>query len=127
MSHKYDLNLKKGFSLVELLAAVAIIGIISFLAIPNIIKMRQDSEQSLAQARVEALNLALAAFVQANGFSSANSTWSNATNNESRYQILKPYLSFSENTLSTYMKGRSVNMPSSLTIPLPSITLNSSN
>ena len=34
----------KGFSLVEVLAAVAIIGIITFLAIPNIVAVKQDSE-----------------------------------------------------------------------------------
>ena len=33
-----------GFSLVEVLAAVAIIGIITFLAMPNIIAVKQDSE-----------------------------------------------------------------------------------
>lgn len=121
---------KAAFSLVEMLAAVTIIGIISFLAIPNIIKMREDSERSLAQSRVEALNLALAAFVQANGFSAANTTWSSAQNNEERYALLKPYLSFSENSLSTYMKGgysSYVVMPTSLTIPLPAITLNLTN
>ena len=35
-----------GFSLVEVLAAVAIIGIITFLAMPNIIAVKQDSENN---------------------------------------------------------------------------------
>ena len=34
---------RKAFSLVEVLAAVSIIGVIAFLAIPNIVKVKTDS------------------------------------------------------------------------------------
>ncbi len=57
----------RGFSLVEMITAVGIIGIILFLAIPNIVKVREDSERSLAIARAESLNMAIASFMQANG------------------------------------------------------------
>ena len=51
---------RKGFSLVEMMACVSIIGIIAFLAIPSVARMRSDSEKNLAIARAEALNLAQA-------------------------------------------------------------------
>ena len=43
----------KGFSLIEVLAAVAIIGIITFLALPNIVTLKQDAEVDLAIARAD--------------------------------------------------------------------------
>ena len=64
-----------GFSLVEVLAAVAIIGIITFLAIPNIVAVKQDSETNMAISRAEALNIALVSYVQANGHENANEYW----------------------------------------------------
>ena len=39
---------ESGFSLIEVLAAVAIIGIITFLALPNIVTLKQDAEVDLA-------------------------------------------------------------------------------
>ena len=57
---------KQGFSLVEVLAAVAIIGVITFLALPNIIAVKQDSETNLAISRAEAMNLALVSYIQCN-------------------------------------------------------------
>ena len=50
---------RRGFSLIEALATVAIIGIITFLAIPNIVKMRSDGERNMAVARAEAFNLGI--------------------------------------------------------------------
>ena len=57
----------RAFSLVEVLAAVAIIGIITFLAMPNIVAVKQDSETNLAISRAEALNIALVTLLQSNG------------------------------------------------------------
>jgi hypothetical protein len=50
-----------------MITAVGIIGIIIFLAIPNIVRVREDSERNLAIARAEALNMGMASFMQANG------------------------------------------------------------
>jgi prepilin-type N-terminal cleavage/methylation domain-containing protein len=117
-----------GFSLIEVLAAVAIIGIITFLAIPNIIRIRQESEQSLAESRVEALNLGMASLVQAQGPSAAADLWSNANTDQARYELLRPYLAFAPATISSYLPaGFSASLPQNL-LPLSpaSLTLPSS-
>ena len=73
-----------GFSLVEVLAAVAIIGIITFLAMPNIIAVKQDSENNLAISRAEALNIALVTFVQTNGHGNAVEYWGQRNRDQER-------------------------------------------
>jgi prepilin-type N-terminal cleavage/methylation domain-containing protein len=95
---------RRGFSLVEVLAAITIIGVITFLAIPNIVRVKQDSEDSLARARADALNLAAATYFQAVGPDAAASAWSSADNN-ARYLLLAPYLSFAPPTLADYLPG----------------------
>jgi prepilin-type N-terminal cleavage/methylation domain-containing protein len=93
----------KGFSLVEMLASVAIIGVIAFLAIPSVSRMREDSERNLAIARAEALNVAMATMVQMKGRTQAQTEWSNATTDDAKYIRLQPYLSFAETTRSLYL------------------------
>lgn len=92
----------KGFSLVEMLASVAIIGVIAFLAIPSVSRMREDSERNLAIARAEALNVAMATMVQMKGRAQAQTDWSNATTDDAKYIRLQPYLSFAETTRALY-------------------------
>ena len=107
-----------GFSLIEVLAAVAIIGIITFLAIPNIIRVQEESEKSLAISRAEALNLAMASFVQANGRTLAVGTWAEESTNQDRYLLLAPYLAFAPATIVSYMPGGfSATLPDTL-LPL---------
>lgn len=94
-----------GFSLVEVLAAITIIGVIIFLAIPNIVQIRSDAEDNLAKSRADALNVAVAAYFQAVGPAQAQAIWTNATYNNasSRYQLVSPYLAFAPGDLSAYM------------------------
>ncbi len=99
---KHSTSLVKGFSLVEVLAAVAILGIMAFLAIPNIVQMKSDSETNLAIARAEAMNMGVASFVQANGRDAAGTAWSGATS-EQRYNLVSPYLAFAPNSFNSYM------------------------
>jgi len=107
-----------GFSLIEVLAAVAIIGIITFLAIPNIIRIRQESELSLAESRVEALNLGMASLVQAYGPTPASELWIAANNNQARYDLIRPYLAFAPATITSYLpSGYSATLPETL-VPL---------
>lgn len=102
-------NLRKqtvcGFSLVEVLAAVTIIGIIVFLAIPNIIQVKQDAEDGLAKSRAEALNVAAAAYFQSAGSQQALATWTDGSHSSSdaRYALVRPYLAFAPSTLGAYM------------------------
>ena len=94
-------NRQAGFSLVEVLAAVGIIGIISFLAIPNIVAIKQDSERQLAITRAEGVNMGVAAYIQANGRDAVSSAWSSATADQ-RYTSIRPYLSFAPTTLADF-------------------------
>lgn len=104
--------LEDGFSFVEVLAAIAIIGIVTFLAIPNLVQIKQDGEDKLAVSRAEALNMAIASYVQANG---KNAPWT-GTSSEKYLNYLRPYLAFAPTNLSGYTpNGYGFNFPSSLT------------
>lgn len=101
--------------MVELLAAVAIMGIIAFMAIPSVTKMRTDGERNLAISRAEALNIAMASFVQAEGRSRAENQWQSASGNAAKYSLLRPYLAFSEDTLLRFLpSGYSINFGNSV-------------
>jgi len=99
-----------------MMACVSIIGIIAFMAIPSVTRMRGDSERNLAIARAESLNLAQASYIQVRGRTQAALDWAAASSSDSKYTLLRPYLSFAETTLSTYMpSGYSVTFPPSIT------------
>ena len=104
---------KQGFSLVEVLAAVAIIGVITFLALPNIIAVKQDSETNLAISRAEAMNLALVSYIQSYGRTNATSTWDSQASEQMRYSLLASYLAFAPAQVADYMpSGYSIALPS---------------
>lgn len=108
--------LQRGFSLVEMMACVSIIGIIAFMAIPSVTRMRSDSERNLAIARAEALNLAQASFMQVRGRTQAALDWTAAGSNDGKYALLRPYLSYAESSLAAYMpSGYAVVFPPSIT------------
>ncbi len=96
---------RQGFSLVEVLAAVGIIGIIAFLALPNIIAIKQDSERNLAISRAESVNMALASYVQSKGRSTAVTEWATFANDNERYAALAPYLAFAPDAFSDFQPG----------------------
>lgn len=104
----------RAFSLVEVLAAVGIIGIIAFLAIPNIVAIKQDSERNLAISRAEAVNMAIVSYIQSNGKDNVATSWGSATNQD-RYSRLIPYLSFAPAQLSDFSpNGYSIVLPADL-------------
>lgn len=96
---------RRGFSLVEMMACVSIIGIISFMAIPSVTRMRSDSERNLVIARAEALNLAQASYVQVRGRTQAALEWTAAGSDAARYNLLRPYLSYPEDTVGAFLLG----------------------
>ncbi|MDA7598033.1 type II secretion system GspH family protein [Verrucomicrobiales bacterium] len=107
---------KKGFSLVEVLAAVGIIGIIAFLAIPNIVAIKEDSERNLAISKAEAVNMAIASYIGAKGRDTAVADYAAATTENMRYRELTPYLSFAPTNLSDYKpNGFALDLPNDLT------------
>jgi len=111
------------FSLVEVLVAVALIGVLIFLALPNIVQVKTDSETHLAIARAEALNMSMASFVQGQGIAAASAAWTSASTDEAKYTLIKPYLAFAPATLALYTSGGyALAMPGSLA-PLTKVTL----
>lgn len=97
----------------EMITAVGIIGIILFLAIPNIVRVREDSELNLAVARAEALNMAMASYMQVLGRVNAQTLWS-SKNNDQRYAAVQPYMQYAPSSLSGYLPGYSITFPATL-------------
>lgn len=96
---------RNGFSLVEVLTATVLLGILAFIAIPNIVQMKEDSEVNLAIARAEAVNMSLASFIQAQGRTAATTAWTGASDDAARYSLIKPYLAFAPGAFTSYMPG----------------------
>ncbi len=123
MNMKFELNAKpsrQGFSMVEMIACVAILGIISFLAIPSLTRMRGESERNLAIARAEALNMGMSTYLQVVGRSQAATNWGTAnpstTENNRRYALIQPYVAYSETSLTLFLpQGYTANLPKSIT------------
>ena len=107
---------RHGFSLVEVLAAVTIIGIIAFMALPNIIAMKRDSEVNLAISRAEAVNMAVASFIQANGRDRAISRWASASaSDQAKYALIDSYLAFARSNETDYIpSGYDLTGPASI-------------
>jgi prepilin-type N-terminal cleavage/methylation domain-containing protein len=101
-----------GFSLVEVLAAVAIIGILVFIAIPNVVQSRRDAEENFAISRAEALNSSISQYIQANGRANAGVAWAGKTNTE-RFNLVKGYLAYAPSAMTDYQ-------PNGYTYTLPS-------
>ena len=103
---------RPGFSLVEVLAAVAIIGILVFIAIPNVVQSRRDAEEHFAIGRAEGLNSSISQFIQANGRANAGVAWAGKTSAE-RYNIVKGYLAYAPVDMASYQpNGYTYTMPS---------------
>jgi prepilin-type N-terminal cleavage/methylation domain-containing protein len=91
---------KRAFSLVEVLAAVAIIGIIVFLALPNVIQAKRDTEEQMVITRAEALNMAISSFITANGRSNAGTAWTGS--HAAKYLLVKGYMAYAPAVLTDY-------------------------
>lgn len=105
MKRFVNLRSCKAFSLLELLIVLVVLGVVLYFAFPNIVQMRSDSEDSLARARAEMLNLAVAAYFQAVGDrTTAKANWAAAGSDAARYtSLLKPYIAFPSASLTAFM------------------------
>ena len=111
-----------GFTLIEVLASVTIIGILIFLAIPSITSVRRDAEENVAIARAEALNISISSFIDAYGLQKANTSWQavtgtgTAAKDNNRYiNFLAPYISYAPTSLATFIpSGYAITLPTDL-------------
>ena len=93
-------KLIRAFSLVEVLAAVAIIGIIVFLALPNVIQAKRDTEEQMVITRAEALNMSISSYITANGRSNAGTSWTG--DHAAKYALVKGYMAYAPTILADY-------------------------
>lgn len=117
-------NSRNGFTLIEVLAAVTIIGIMVFLAIPNITAVRRDAEENMAISKASMLNMAVSSYIQSVGISAAKSEFAtiaaaagqtDAQRNTARYNKISPYLAYPPATIAGFMpSGYEASLPASL-------------
>jgi prepilin-type N-terminal cleavage/methylation domain-containing protein len=112
---------RPGFTLIEVLVAVTIIGIMVFLAIPNITAVRRDAEENMAISKASMLNIALSSYIQSVGISTAKAEFAlidsgGATDkNGLRYDKIKPYLAYATATVGGFMpSGYAATLPVAL-------------
>jgi prepilin-type N-terminal cleavage/methylation domain-containing protein len=98
MNSNCSITARAGFSLAELLIVLTILGLLLYLAFPNIVQVKSDSELQLAKARAEALNMAAAAYVQSQGLEG----WSSLSEEE-RYLAIKPFIAFPADDLASFL------------------------
>jgi len=94
---------KRGFSLMEMVTACSVLGFITFMAIPNAMKLRDEAERDHAIARAEAIHVAMSTLIQVKGHGTAVSEWKSASSVQNKYAKLVPYLPYSEATLTNFM------------------------
>ena len=114
---------RSAFSLVEMLAVIAIIGVVVFLAIPHLVRIKGDAEDSHARARVEALNMAMAAYLNSVGPTNAATQWNDGRDPNDCYDLVRPFLAFAAPSLAAYQpQGYIITFPTNI-VKLEPVTL----
>ena len=72
--------MKKGFTMIELIFVIVILGILASVAIPRLAATREDAEISAAVANLRTLVNDVTAYYTAKGEFPANTKWSDITN-----------------------------------------------
>ena len=81
-------RLSRGFTLIELMIVVAIIGILALIAIPNFMKFQAKAKQSEAKTNLKAFYTAAKAnFAEYNTFACAMCNWSPEKGNKYNYWL----------------------------------------
>lgn len=93
---------QKAFTLIEVLVAVAVIGILLFMALPNSAKVKSTAEDNSMKMRAMAMTTAKIEFVRDAGITTAASAWTNAPTNQAKYDLLRAYIQYAPATLQDY-------------------------
>jgi len=89
----------RGFSLIEVMVTVAIIGLLGLLIVPNITSTKRRSEVNTMKALAAQLDIARESLITTYGsVNAANQAWASG-DDESRYALLKPFMSNPYSTL----------------------------
>lgn len=101
---------KNGFTLVEVLVAIAVASILLFMALPNSAKVKSTAEDNSMKMRAMAMTTAKLEFVRDAGVTTAATAWSNASTNQAKYDLLRPYIKYAPAALADYSTlGYSIN------------------
>ena len=107
-------------------AALAAVAVFLFSG-KQVTASRGIAEENLAVARAEALNMAIAAFMQSRGRNAAVTEWASQPSAGDRYKLLAPFLAFSPRELGDYMPdGYRVRLPGGLDGRLSKVRLENS-
>ena len=74
-----SVNSNKGFTLVEIMIVVAIIGLLAAIAIPNFVKAREASQKSACISNLKQIEGAIAVYAMENGKATADTVILDAT------------------------------------------------
>jgi prepilin-type N-terminal cleavage/methylation domain-containing protein len=115
--------MSRGFTLIEILVVLTIIGIVTAIGVTATNRLRQEATTHMLEARLKQLNIAKGQFIAEWGRIEAELTWADPdrdgntaeTTAQDRYHLLKRYINRPPSTLAEYTpRDCTINTPSSV-------------